>query len=380
MLRTKNYPTLTESTFVMKKIYIFISLFFYTFTIVGCAVQSAPEKAGLEQIPEEGESGASALDSMKTESNDTSHLNSDTSKETEPAEDEGDTTDYESYTGAWSAGGLNHETILAQGGTELICHIEQKNIFSGSMYTQQGITERFASLDNISGIIENGMLQFPFSDDGWGGSGILCIRFTEDQITVDVSEYQMADTNLIGYGISGSYELVQVDDAYFTAASGESYDTGQGTVEENQQGVSYEQCLEAFYERHYAGMTGEQIEALALERSKYYVASKYCADMTDYWEHVRAVGDIANRTDPLFFTDMMYYTREDFEGLSAAVIHLAKNEIYAKRGYIFSDVDLNQYFMGCAWYQPIYPADTFDDSVWNDYERKNLELLSELDD
>ena len=66
MLRAKNYHTLTEGTFVMKKIFIFISLFFYTFTIVGCAVQSAHEKAGLEQIPEDGEYEVSALDTMET--------------------------------------------------------------------------------------------------------------------------------------------------------------------------------------------------------------------------------------------------------------------------------------------------------------------------
>lgn len=363
----------------MKKICIFIILLFYTYTLSGCAVWNAPEKTGLESVPEDTGFETSASDYMETESNAVPDLDAEMSKASVSAETNEDITDYEGYTGAWTVGGLNHEMILAQGGAELICRIEQKNVFSGSMYTQQGTTERFASLDHISGIIENGMLRFPFSDDGWGGSGILCIRFTDDKITVEVSEYRMADTNFTGYGLSGSYELVHVDDAYFAAASDHPYDTGGAVGEGHVPGVSYDQCLEAFYERHYAGMTGEQIEALVSERSKYYMSSKYYADITDYWENVREVRDIANRTDPLFFTEMVYYTREDFEDLPEAVIHLAKNEIYAKRGYIFSDEDLNQYFMGCAWYQPMYSGDVFDDSIWNDYERKNLELLSELD-
>ncbi len=137
--------------------------------------------------------------------------------------------------------------------------------------------------------------------------------------------------------------------------------------------------LDAFYEQHYGGMTGEQIEALVMERTEYYRASGYYEEITDYWENVREVRDIANRLEPLFYTDMKYYTREEFQDLPEVVIHLARNEIYARRGYLFSDVDLHHYFMGCAWYQPVYSSGEFDDSVWNDYERENLKLLVELD-
>ncbi|WP_442960233.1 YARHG domain-containing protein [Pseudobutyrivibrio sp. YE44] len=64
---------------------------------------------------------------------------------------------------------------------------------------------------------------------------------------------------------------------------------------------------------------------------------------------------------------------------SPRIIYLAKNEIYARHGYIFSDSDLNNYFMSQLWYIPeIAPAD-FDDSVFNEYEKANLQLLSQLD-
>lgn len=137
--------------------------------------------------------------------------------------------------------------------------------------------------------------------------------------------------------------------------------------------------MDTFYEQHYGGMTGEQIEAIVSDRGEYYNQSGYFYEITDYWENDREVRDIANRLEPLFYTDMKYYSREEFQDLPDVVIHLAKNEIYARRGYIFSDADLYNYFMGCAWYQPVYSSGEFDDSIWNDYERENLKLLAELD-
>lgn len=115
------------------------------------------------------------------------------------------------------------------------------------------------------------------------------------------------------------------------------------------------------------------------ERSQYYMASAYYSEITDYWENVREVRDISNVTEPLFDTDKKYYTREEFEGEPMLVIHLAKNEIYARHGYIFKNEDLQNYFMGCIWYDPICDAAGFDDSIFNEYEKANLKILADLD-
>lgn len=61
------------------------------------------------------------------------------------------------------------------------------------------------------------------------------------------------------------------------------------------------------------------------------------------------------------------------------IIHLAKNEIYARRGYIFNNPDLNNFYLTQLWYVPEIQAADFDDSVFNEYEKYNLELLSKLD-
>ena len=125
-------------------------------------------------------------------------------------------------------------------------------------------------------------------------------------------------------------------------------------------------------------MADLQTDALN-ERTEYYLASAYYQEITDYWENTREVRDVSNRIDFLFETDSRYYTAEDFKDEPMLVIHLAKNEIYARHGYTFSDPDLYNYFMGCIWYTPTTVPHEFDTSVFNEYERENLKILAELD-
>lgn len=140
-----------------------------------------------------------------------------------------------------------------------------------------------------------------------------------------------------------------------------------------------EEMRNSFYEQFYAGLSNEEMEAKIIERSEYFNKSKYAAGILDYLENVRGVLDMAYVVEPLYYTDMKYYSKQDFEGLPQEVIHVAKNEIYARHGYIFGNEDLQNYFLGCVWYEPKVSSAEFDDAVFNDYEKKNLDLLAELD-
>lgn len=74
-----------------------------------------------------------------------------------------------------------------------------------------------------------------------------------------------------------------------------------------------------------------------------------------------------------------YLTKEDLTNLSKEECRLARNEIYARHGRMFNDTNLQAYFDQCSWYQGIIEADQFDDSVLNDYEKSNLQLISEYE-
>lgn len=119
-------------------------------------------------------------------------------------------TDYESYTGKWRVGAgyiAAYEDPEPKSRKELTCSISNGNEFSGSLFIEQEITERIASVDDIVGTIQNDELFYEFTDDGWGGTGTLHIMFLPNQINVEGLDYQMAEENAIGYGISGSYEM-----------------------------------------------------------------------------------------------------------------------------------------------------------------------------
>ena len=240
---------------------------------------------------------------------------------------------YEVYTGNWSNDGRTHDQILSEGGVELSCTI------TGTLFAQQEMTERFAVVEDISGEIEQNELLFDYADDGWGNSGTLHMQFRNDSIYVEILNYCEADGGS-DYGISGYYELIRENEA-------ESRE--------------------------------KELENTIDERSQYYRASAYYLEIVDYWENVREARDVSNVNEPLFATNKQYYTKENFENEPKLVIHLAKNEIYARHGYIFKNEDLYNYFMGCVWYNPTCKAEDFDDSVLNEYEKANLEILASMD-
>ena len=271
-------------------------------------------------------------------SNDEKHENflSETENEIENKEDG---VIYEVYTGNWSNDGRTHDQILSEGGVELSCTITESNRLTGTLFAQQEMTERFAVVEDISGEIEQNELLFDYADDGWGNSGTLHMQFRNDSIYVEILNYCEADGGS-DYGISGYYELIRENEA-------ESRE--------------------------------KELENTIDERSQYYRASAYYLEIVDYWENVREARDVSNVNEPLFATNKQYYTKENFENEPKLVIHLAKNEIYARHGYIFKNEDLYNYFMGCVWYNPTCKAEDFDDSVLNEYEKANLEILASMD-
>ncbi len=133
------------------------------------------------------------------------------------------------------------------------------------------------------------------------------------------------------------------------------------------------------YAPEIADWSMEEISAAIEERSGYAQKSKYYSALVSYWENVREVRDVDWQCRYLFDTDSKVYTEADFSGLSAEVIHIAKNEIYARHGYSFKDYDLYNYFMADIWYSPsVLPAD-FSEDVFSETEVKNLDLLNSLD-
>jgi hypothetical protein len=65
------------------------------------------------------------------------------------------------------------------------------------------------------------------------------------------------------------------------------------------------------------------------------------------------LGKAAGRDGLLFKdSDVRYLSRAELETLSADQLHIARNEIFARRGRFFKDDALRAYFLQFAWYRP----------------------------
>ena len=74
-----------------------------------------------------------------------------------------------------------------------------------------------------------------------------------------------------------------------------------------------------------------------------------------------------------------YLTDEELSGLSLQELCYAKNEIYARRGYIFQSEELRDYFGAKEWYNGTIPSEQFSASIFNEYEAANVQLLQQYE-
>ena len=91
---------------------------------------------------------------------------------------------------------------------------------------------------------------------------------------------------------------------------------------------------------------------------------------------IDSLGDTSENTGYILpNSDTSYLTEEDLKGLDAEQCRLARNEIYARRGRKFDDEGLQAYFNSCDWYTPMIEPDDFEESMLNDYEVANRDLI-----
>ena len=74
-------------------------------------------------------------------------------------------------------------------------------------------------------------------------------------------------------------------------------------------------------------------------------------------------------------SDDSYLSQWELEEMSGVDLMLARNEIYARHGYIFNDQNIQKYFNDQDWYGGWVASYEFSDSVFNEYERYNISLI-----
>ncbi len=76
-----------------------------------------------------------------------------------------------------------------------------------------------------------------------------------------------------------------------------------------------------------------------------------------------------------------YLSEEEVRGVETGRLFIGRNEIFARHGYIFQDEGLQQHFNSIPWYSGTVTAEQFNaDAVFNDFEKKNAELIKRIED
>lgn len=178
--------------------------------------------------------------------------------------------------------------------------------------------------------------------------------------------------NLDKYFISDLYSMGQYE--VLTACDSnvykDDYVTVYGTVVNiDKNGIVY-----------IAGQLIEPDDTQYYTESENYPASSQLQS-TEYYntESNKLTGDPGNGY-VIEGSDSRYLTEEELRNMSKDELRLARNEIYARHGRMFSSADLQDYFNSMDWYSGYIPSDQFDESVLNAFEKSNLILIKSVED
>ena len=120
----------------------------------------------------------------------------------------------------------------------------------------------------------------------------------------------------------------------------------------------------------------------ALETSVSWLLDAYgYLDMSDYMQQDTADTTAAesastadaSSADYIFPSDRQYITEADMAGWNQKTALLARNEIYARHGYVFQTQEIQNYFAAKSWYTP---NSSYDGSGLNDVEKANVDTIS----
>ena len=126
----------------------------------------------------------------------------------------------------------------------------------------------------------------------------------------------------------------------------------------------------------YAACVGDsQIYYLKWENHEEKCGSVPFGNVASHKEIPARIGDAKKAEYLLPDSDSRYYEESELERLTNGELRLARNEIYARHGYVFQEANLERHFSSKAWYTPSMEADQFDEAILNKYEKANLELI-----
>lgn len=80
-------------------------------------------------------------------------------------------------------------------------------------------------------------------------------------------------------------------------------------------------------------------------------------------------------------SDKKYLSEDEVRAKTVEDLMVGRNEIFARHGYIFEDANLKSHFENTSWYQGTVVSSEFNsEQVFNEFEKKNVELIKKVED
>lgn len=128
------------------------------------------------------------------------------------------------------------------------------------------------------------------------------------------------------------------------------------------------------------GQSGEDMESITLSGIESTYDVTLDTEIIDYSENDFVQfyeEEVEEETD--FFvlpnSDIDYLKQSDIKGLNSAELRIARNEIFARYGYIFESEDLQNYFASLSWYYP----DVNYNGYLTEVEKHNIEIIKSME-
>lgn len=190
--------------------------------------------------------------------------------------------------------------------------------------------------------------------------------FVDPLITIEQATDLPAELNNIYFLLYTSQHESEVGDANFEQAMVDRLDQISGSA------VLYGAS---------ADYTGDRSELCTLfgdaplEVSVPWMLDAYgYFDMSYYMNDTSASAETEETTDDdyIFPSDRQYITEYDMSGWDQNTALLARNEIYARHGYVFQTQEIQNYFAAKDWYTP---NPSYDGSGLSDVEKANVDAI-----
>lgn len=135
-------------------------------------------------------------------------------------------------------------------------------------------------------------------------------------------------------------------------------------------------------------VTPAAVEETSTEEFNKAVEKAVAAALETYESKEEVPPTISTETEPateeggdnsyfLDFTDKRLVTDSDLTGMTKNQLRVARNEIYARHGYIFNSQELKDYFGDKVWY---HPSESFNDSQLSEIEKDNVKRIKSYEE